>query len=112
MSSPFALRSHFSGSRLALAALPLPACTEPFVASSWLGVYNHWERGHGGVRYRVRFGGRCHATRDDQGRIRDNYRGKFERLVQVKRTYDPGNLFRRNQNIDPNAAAGVAPAAK
>src|SRR6186713_1178673 len=40
------------------------------VASSWLGVYNHWERGHGGVRYRVRFGGRCHATRDDQSRIR------------------------------------------
>jgi glycogen phosphorylase len=40
------------------------------VASSWLGVHNHWERGHGGVRYRVRFGGRCHATRDDQGRIR------------------------------------------
>src|ERR1044071_3373291 len=40
------------------------------VASSWLGVYNHWERGHGGVRYRVRFGGRCHATRDEQGRIR------------------------------------------
>ena len=40
------------------------------VASSWLGVHNHWERGHGNVRYRVRFGGRCHATRDDQGRIR------------------------------------------
>lgn len=40
---------------------------------------------------------------DDQGRIRDNYRGKFERLVEIKRTYDPNNLFRRNQNIDPNA---------
>ena len=40
------------------------------VASSWLGVHNHWEQGHGGVRYRVRFGGRCHATRDEQGRIR------------------------------------------
>ncbi len=40
------------------------------VASSWLGLHNYWERGHGGVRYRVRFGGRCHATRDDQGRIR------------------------------------------
>ncbi len=40
------------------------------VASSWLGVYNHWERGHGNVRYRVRFGGRCHAMRDEQGRIR------------------------------------------
>src|SRR5918992_509362 len=40
------------------------------VASSWLGVHNFWERGHGGVRYRVRFGGRCQATRDEQGRIR------------------------------------------
>jgi glycogen phosphorylase len=40
------------------------------VASSWLGVHNFWERGHGGVRYRVRFGGRCQATRDEQGRVR------------------------------------------
>ena len=40
------------------------------VASSWLGLHNFWESGHGGVRYRVRFGGHCHATRDEQGRIR------------------------------------------
>ncbi len=40
------------------------------VASSWLGVHNHWERGHGGVRYRVRFGGRCQSARDEQGRVR------------------------------------------
>ncbi len=40
------------------------------VASSWLGVHNFWERGHGGVRYRVRFGGRCQATRDEQGKVR------------------------------------------
>ena len=40
------------------------------VASSWLGVHNFWERGHGGVRYRVRFGGRCQASRDEQGRVR------------------------------------------
>ena len=38
---------------------------------------------------------------DDQGRIRDNYRGKFDRLVEIKRKYDPHNLFHRNQNIDP-----------
>ena len=37
------------------------------VASSWLGFQNFWESGHGGVRYRVRFGGQCHATRDEQG---------------------------------------------
>jgi FAD/FMN-containing dehydrogenase len=38
---------------------------------------------------------------DDQGRIRQNYRGNFDRLQQVKRTYDPDNLFRHNQNIAP-----------
>ncbi|MGH8189542.1 MAG: glycogen/starch/alpha-glucan phosphorylase, partial [Steroidobacteraceae bacterium] len=40
------------------------------VASSWLGFHNYWESGHGGMRHRVRFGGRCQATRDDHGRIR------------------------------------------
>jgi len=39
------------------------------LASSWLGYQNFWEGGRGGVRYRVRFGGECHATRDDQGRV-------------------------------------------
>src|SRR4029079_17214808 len=39
-------------------------------AGSGLGVHTDGERGNGGVRYRVRFGGRCHATRYDQSRIR------------------------------------------
>jgi len=38
---------------------------------------------------------------DDQGRIRDNYRGNYARLVDVKRTYDPDNFFHLNQNIQP-----------
>jgi FAD/FMN-containing dehydrogenase len=38
---------------------------------------------------------------DDQDRIRQNYRGNYDRLQQVKRTYDPDNLFRHNQNIAP-----------
>ncbi len=38
---------------------------------------------------------------DDQERIKANYGPNYERLVEVKRTYDPGNLFHLNQNIVP-----------
>lgn len=38
---------------------------------------------------------------DDQDRIRANYKGNYDRLQQVKAQYDPGNLFRHNQNITP-----------
>lgn len=38
---------------------------------------------------------------DDQDRIRANYRGNYDRLVEVKRAYDPDNLFHLNQNIRP-----------
>jgi FAD/FMN-containing dehydrogenase len=42
----------------------------------------------------------------DEGadRVREAYPGPtWDRLVEVKRRYDPGNLFRRNQNIPPNS---------
>ncbi|MGH2573006.1 MAG: FAD-binding oxidoreductase [Actinomycetota bacterium] len=38
---------------------------------------------------------------DDQDRIKANYKGNYERLVEIKRKYDPGNLFHLNQNIKP-----------
>lgn len=38
---------------------------------------------------------------DDQHRIRDNYKGNYDRLTQVKARYDPDNLFHVNQNIAP-----------
>jgi FAD/FMN-containing dehydrogenase len=38
---------------------------------------------------------------DDQDRIKANYKGNYARLVDVKRKWDPDNLFRVNQNIKP-----------
>ncbi|MBO0746922.1 MAG: BBE domain-containing protein, partial [Acidimicrobiaceae bacterium] len=40
---------------------------------------------------------------DDEGgdRIRATYGANYERLANVKATYDPHNLFRINQNIQP-----------
>jgi FAD/FMN-containing dehydrogenase len=38
---------------------------------------------------------------DDQGRVKDNYKGNYDRLAQIKKKYDPSNLFHVNQNIKP-----------
>jgi FAD/FMN-containing dehydrogenase len=40
---------------------------------------------------------------DDEGqeRVRASYRHNYERLAQIKRKYDPDNLFHINQNIKP-----------
>ena len=40
---------------------------------------------------------------DDQDRIRENYGANYDRLASIKKTYDPGNLLRINQNIPPAA---------
>ncbi|HET9456615.1 MAG TPA: FAD-binding oxidoreductase, partial [Candidatus Limnocylindrales bacterium] len=45
---------------------------------------------------------------DDEGpdRVRDAYPGStWDRLVELKRRYDPTNLFRLNQNVTPTAEA-------
>lgn len=43
------------------------------------------------------------VTDEAQSKVHANYQGNFERLLVVKKRYDPGNLFRLNANIDPNA---------
>jgi FAD/FMN-containing dehydrogenase len=40
-------------------------------------------------------------SEDDQSRIKANYKGNYDRLLDVKRKYDPDNLFHLNQNIKP-----------
>jgi FAD/FMN-containing dehydrogenase len=43
----------------------------------------------------------------EANRVRDAYgHEKYERLVALKDKYDPGNLFRMNQNIEPSKQAG------
>jgi FAD/FMN-containing dehydrogenase len=73
---------------------PDPADNErntAWVRDYWEAIHPHNELG-GYVNF---------MAADDQGRIRDNYRGNYDRLAEVKRSHDPENLFRMNQNIEP-----------
>jgi FAD/FMN-containing dehydrogenase len=40
---------------------------------------------------------------EDEGaaRVKATYEGNYQRLVAVKRKYDPSNFFSGNQNIAP-----------
>jgi hypothetical protein len=43
---------------------------------------------------------------DEQDRVPEAYRERWERLRSIKTTYDPRNLFRLNQNIPPQPMNG------
>ena len=53
-------------------------------------------------------GGYVNFLMDDEvdGRVQASYGENYARLATVKAKYDPGNLFRVNQNIKPAVAAG------
>ena len=40
---------------------------------------------------------------EGQERVRASYRENYDRLARIKATYDPDNVFRVNQNIEPKA---------
>jgi FAD/FMN-containing dehydrogenase len=43
-----------------------------------------------------------YMAEDESAHTRNAYGPNYDRLVELKRRYDPNNLFRLNQNIDPN----------
>jgi FAD/FMN-containing dehydrogenase len=66
-------------------------------ASAW--AQSYWEELHAtsaGGAY-VNF----MADDEPRERVRAAYRGNYDRLVQIKRQYDPTNLFHINHNISP-----------
>ena len=40
---------------------------------------------------------------DETDRVRGAYGGNYTRLATLKAKYDPDNLFRLNQNVQPKA---------
>lgn len=75
-----------------------PADTEPNIA--WTRETFEALRPHMADRRYVNY-----LAADDAGYTRDAYGSNHERLVELKRRYDPDNIFHLNQNIDPSVLA-------
>jgi FAD binding domain/Berberine and berberine like len=71
-----------------------------------VGAIGDWSRGYQEALHPHSAGGAYVNMMMDEGqeRVRAAYRDNYDRLARIKATYDPGNLFRVNQNIEPAAA--------
>jgi FAD binding domain-containing protein/berberine-like enzyme len=68
-----------------------------------VGAIGDWSRGYQEALHPYSAGGAYVNMMMDEGqeRVRASYRDNYDRLARIKATYDPGNLFRVNQNIEP-----------
>jgi len=68
-------------------------------------THTAWVRDYWNALHPYSAGGAYVNFMMDEGeeRVAASYRHNYKRLAQIKRKYDPGNLFRMNQNIKPAA---------
>ncbi len=69
--------------------------------------YREWVRAYWSALHPHSAGGAYVNFLMDEGdaRVATSYRGNYTRLAAVKKKYDPDNVFRVNQNIQPTATA-------
>ena len=69
------------------------------------GVLRDWAVGYSEAVHPYSMGGAYLNMIMDEGadRVKQSYRGNYERLARIKAQYDPDNVFRVNQNIAPAA---------
>ena len=67
------------------------------------GVISDWARAYGDALHPHSAGGGYinFMMAEGSDRVQASYKGNYDRLRQVKRRYDPDNLFHINQNIPP-----------
>ena len=67
-----------------------------------LRVWTNWQRSIGLVASHSMGGANVNFMMDEGAdRVKASYGDNYKKLAEVKAKYDPGNLFRVNQNIKP-----------
>ncbi len=74
------------------------------------GIIRDWTVGYWEAMHPYSMGGSYvnFMMEEGQDRVEATYRDNYERLTEVKATYDPENFFRVNQNIRPAVAPSAA----